>query len=119
MTLDAYNQLMWGLKGKAAEAPSVFEAAILLRDACAFAYLWETGQRGAELCVLKVTDFMYEDIECTPCGDDIVTRQLDPRKRVVVERSGGTKTWKSRRPGNLQLERPRERGDGQHQFKII
>ena len=42
MTLDAHNQMMWGLKGKAVEAPSVFEATILLRDGCAFAYLWET-----------------------------------------------------------------------------
>ena len=89
VTLDAHNQMMWGLKAKAEEAPSVFEATILLRDACAYTYFWETGQRGADCCALKMSDFMYEDIESTSaCWNDIVTRQLDLGKLVVVESSG-------------------------------
>ena len=37
----------------------------LLRDLCAFSYLWETGQRGKECCTLLLSDFKYQDVQCT------------------------------------------------------
>ena len=105
VTQEVHYRLIESLRAKADEADDAWEVATLLRDACAFAFLWETGHRGNECVKLRTTDFTYENTECTECWPDIVSKQLNAQWRVVVECSGGAKMRKTRHPGNLVLER--------------
>ena len=80
----------------------------LLRDLCAFSYLWETGQRGKECCSLLLSDFTYQDVQCTAAWNDLVAKTLDPNKVLLVEGSQGTKTQHTRHPGVVQLSKQPE-----------
>ena len=103
MTLSVYVGLQDYLVSKAESAPSAFQAALLWRDACLAAYLWETGQRGKEGCQLVVTDFTYGDVRCTPAWPDLVDGSVQDGLPVLVESSNGTKSRKTKHPGTLEL----------------
>ena len=80
---------------------------------CAFAYLWEAGQRGKECCTLLLSDFRYQDLRCTEAWPDITARSLSPDLVLVVEGSQGTKTRHNRHPGVISLSKtPTAEGDG-------
>lgn len=103
MELQVYVDLQEYLVAKATIAPGAFQAALLWRDACLAAYLWETGQRGKEGCQLIVTDFTYGDVRCTPAWPDLVDGSVRDGLTVLVESSNGTKSRKTKHPGTLEL----------------
>ena len=86
----------------------------LLRDLCAFSYLWETGQRGKECCSLLLSDFKYQDLQCTEAWADILSQTLSSEKNLLVEGSQGTKTRHTRHPGVIKLaKQPESDGAGE------
>ena len=103
MTLEVYLSLQDYLVGKADRETDLYQAALLWRDACLSAYLWETGQRGKEGCQLLVTDFNYDDTRCTPAWLDIIDGRINPEFTIVVESSNGTKSRKTKHPGTIDL----------------
>ena len=101
--LAQHGALMRHLLARAASATDSCAKALILRDACAFAYLWETGQRGKEGCRLRTADFCYDDKLCSSLWGDIVAGAIPADRRVLVECSAGTKTRQTRHPGALEL----------------
>ena len=101
--LEQHGALMQHLLHQAGRSGDDYGRALLLRDACAFAYLWETGQRGKECCQLKISDFSYPGKQCRDAWGDLRSGAVAPRQRVLVECSAGTKTRKTRHPGALEL----------------
>ena len=104
ITLATYVRLMDYLVDKAAEETNPYQSALLWRDACLTAYLWETGQRGKEGCQLLVTDFCYGETRCTPAWLDLVEGKPNTNYPLLVESSRGTKSRKTKHPGTLELE---------------
>ena len=102
--LSTYVHLLEYLVDKADKERDPFQAALLWRDACLSAYLWETGQRGKEGCQLVVTDFNYADVRCTPAWLDLVEGQPRTDHPLLVESSAGTKSRKTKHPGTLELD---------------
>ena len=98
-----HGALMRHLLAKAGASASAYERALSLRDACAFAYLWETGQRGKECCRLRLKDFCYADKLCSDAWADIRAGALPRDRTVLVECSAGTKTRRTKHPGTLEL----------------
>lgn len=77
---------------------------IVMRDLCAFQYLWETFQRGKECIRLKTTDFHFLNLQCTNAWPAILAgNRSDEPYPVVVESSMGTKTRKTKYPGVIHL----------------
>lgn len=89
--------------------------ATLLRDACAFAYLWEVGRRGTECCSLVLSDLKYEDRRCTSAWANLQRGVPTPGLAVFPERSASTKTRKSRHPRAIQGSKT-PNGDGGGDF---
>lgn len=104
MTLPTYVRLMEYLVEAADKESDPYQAAILWRDACLSAYLWETGQRGKEGCKLVITDFSYCDVKCTPAWLDLAEGTPRTDYPLVVESSSGTKSRKTKHPGTLELD---------------
>ena len=100
---DQHCALMRHLLASAEAGGSAYERALSLRDACAFAYLWETGQRGKECCQLSPADFCYADKGCSCAWDDIRAGTLPEARRLLVECSAGTKTRQTKHPGVLEV----------------
>ena len=100
---DQHGTLMRHLLEGAAGCSEPYARAMKLRDACAFAYLWETGQRGKECCCLRPTDFCYADKLCSGAWLDIRAGSVPSDQRLLVECSAGTKTRRTKHPGTLEL----------------
>ena len=98
-----HGALVRHLLARAASGCSGYDKAMYLRDASAFAYLWETGQRGKECCQLKIRDFCYDDKLCSDAWADLAAGTTAPGRRLLVECSAGTKTRRTRHPGTLEL----------------
>ena len=104
ISLSTYLRLQDYLTDKAANEKDPYQSALLWRDACLSAYLWETGQRGKEGCQLLVTDFCYGNVRCTPAWLDLVEGQPGTNYPLLVESSRGTKSRKTKHPGTLDLD---------------
>ena len=104
MSLATYVRLQEYLVNKADKEPIPFQAALLWRDACLAAYLWETGQRGKEGCQLLISDFNYADVRCTAAWWDLAEGKPSLEYPLLVESSRGTKSRKSKHPGTLELD---------------
>ena len=102
--LATYVKLQEYLVDKADQELDPFQAALLWRDACLSAYLWETGQRGKEGGRLVVTDFTYDDVRCTPAWLDLIEGKPRVDQALLVESSAGTKSRKTKHPGTLKLD---------------
>ena len=103
LTLSKYLALRSHLEQQAQAATDLGLRATLLRDLCAFSYLWETGQRGKECCTLVLSDFRYQDLRCTGAWPDLLTGSLSQPEPLLVEGSQGTKTRLTRHPGVIEL----------------
>ena len=113
LTLPKYVALRGHLHGQAASVTDPSLRVTLLRDLCAFSYLWETGQRGKECCSLLLSDFRYQDLRCTEAWPDLVSGALLKPEPLLVEGSQGTKTRLTRHPGVIQLSKaPNPDGSG-------
>ena len=103
LTFSKYCQLRDYLFSSADSCADVSVKCTLLRDLCAFSYLWEAGHRGKECSSLLLSDFRYKTLRGTLAWDDIVSGSLDPILPLLVEGSQGTKTQATRHPGVVEL----------------
>ena len=110
--LGTYLRLQEYLVDQADKERDPFQSALLWRDACVTAYLWETGQRGKEGCKLLITDFTYGDVRCTPAWLDLTEGCPRTDTPLFVESSLGTKSRKTKHPGTLELSVNPDHGMG-------
>lgn len=80
-----------------------YQQALLYRDLCAFAYLWETAQRGKECGRLLSTDLFYQGVLLDSAWPDILRGELRAGATVGIESSLGTKMRRHGHPGVLEL----------------
>ena len=105
LTLDKYWQLIEYVTEGAANEVCPYQACMLLRDAAAFAALWEFGQRVEEVGHLVIGDFCYQNTQCTAAWEDICLEKLDPDTPVLLESSHGTKIDKEKHPGTYSVRK--------------
>ena len=105
LTLGKYWQLIEHVTDRAESEACPYRACMLLRDATAFAALWECGQRVKEVGHLVVTDFCYQDTQCTAAWEDICSGKVDSVTPVLLESSHGTKIAKEKHPGTYELRK--------------
>lgn len=105
LSLEKYWQLIEYLTDQAGAEDCPYRACMLLRDATAFAALWECGQRVKEVGHLVVSDFCYQNTQCTAAWEDICSETVDPDIPVLLESSHGTKTAMERHPGAYEIRK--------------
>lgn len=101
-----YWALVKYLREAAEGAADPGRKALLYRDLCAVAYMWEVGCRGKECGQILLSDFRYDgydDLSCREAWVDIAAGRLEAGKRIVVESSLGTKQDKRKHPGTVVL----------------
>ena len=112
LSLELYLALQKHLLAEADKCPQgYFQLSLYYRDLTAFAYCWETAQRGKECGHLLITDIFYQNLQCQPIWPDVCQDSLLTDTPIAVESSLGTKTRSTGHPGVLQLE-PQPRPDG-------